>query len=113
MGTERELTTARLSTNQSKVQSGKGHKEYSKFVEASEVLIEFYKGQHTYGLERHFMEFDEWVDKEPRKPEENLPLIIEADEGVGKKTLLVKWIQHRQEMTYKVTTNQSHNVERF
>lgn len=28
-----------------------------------------------------------------KKPEDNVPLVIVANEGVGKKTLLVKWME--------------------
>ena len=30
------------------------------------------------------------------KPEDNKPLVIQAEGGVGKKTLLVKWFEYHQ-----------------
>lgn len=60
------------------------------------MLIEFYKNQQTFGLEKYFIEIEKWLNTDVEEDEENLPLVIEAEEGVGKKTLLVKWIQHHQ-----------------
>ena len=55
--------------------------------------MEYYKNQNTYGLEKYFIEIEDWLKKKPNS-DSNTPLIIEADEGVGKKTLLVKWINY-------------------
>ena len=63
--------------------------------------MEFYKHQNTYGLEKYFIEIEDWLEKKP-DPENNMPLIIEADEGVGKKTLLVKWIDYHTKATNRV-----------
>ena len=32
------------------------------------------------------------------QPQENKPLVIEADRGVGKKTLLAKWYEYHQSL---------------
>jgi hypothetical protein len=48
-------------------------------------------------LERYFLQIEDWLKDETA---ENTPLVIEADEGVGKKTLLVKWMEyHKQNKT--------------
>ena len=47
-------------------------------------------------MEKYFIQIEEWLNTELEDEDENLPLVIEAEEGVGKKTLLVKWIQHHQ-----------------
>jgi hypothetical protein len=52
-------------------------------------------------LEKYFIEIEDWLAKKP-SPEDNVPLIIEADEGVGKKTLLVKWIHYHLKANQKV-----------
>lgn len=51
--------------------------------------MEYYRNQKTYGLEKYFIDLDEWVAKDIEDPKDNVPLVIEADEGAGKKTLLV------------------------
>jgi hypothetical protein len=43
------------------------------------------------GLEKYFLEIEQWIEQEQV---ENTPLIMEADEGIGKKTLLVKWMEY-------------------
>ena len=40
---------------------------------------------------------EEWLNMEVQ-PEDNKPLVIEADRGVGKKTLLVKWYEYHQSL---------------
>lgn len=37
-------------------------------------------------------------------PENNHPLVIEGDGGVGKKTLLVKWFEYHQSIKPKVAS---------
>lgn len=39
------------------------------------------------------MKIDNWLNREIKNPEDNVPLVIVANEGVGKKTLLVKWME--------------------
>ena len=38
-----------------------------------------------YGHEKYFLEIEDWLSKDV-PAEQNLPLVIESDEGVGKKT---------------------------
>ena len=35
------------------------------------------------------------------KPEENTPLVIRAEEGTGKKTMLVKWMEYHRKVSKK------------
>ncbi|CAD8176209.1 unnamed protein product [Paramecium pentaurelia] len=65
--------------------------EYNNYIDSSEVVMEYYKNQQTSGLDKHFLKIEEWLDQDV-KGKQNLPLVIEAEDGVGKKTLLVKWI---------------------
>ena len=67
--------------------------EYASIIETSDVIMEYYKNQATYGLEKYFIEIEDWLKKKP-DPENNFPLVIQADEGIGKKTLIVKWINY-------------------
>lgn len=39
---------------------------------------------------------------DPQDPENNHPLVIEGDGGVGKKTSLVKWFEYHQNIKPKV-----------
>ena len=55
-------------------------------------------------MEKYFIEIEDWLAKKP-SDEDNVPLIIEADEGVGKKTLLVKWIHYHLKANSKVNSN--------
>jgi transcriptional regulator of acetoin/glycerol metabolism len=64
--------------------------------------MEFYKHQKTFGLEKYFIELEEWLNKPLNSARDNLPLVIEAEEGIGKKTLLVKWIEHHRNATTQV-----------
>ena len=66
------------------------------FFRSSDVLIEFYKHQKTFGLEKYFIQLEDWINRPIKDGEDNLPLVIEAEEGLGKKTLLVKWMEHHQ-----------------
>jgi hypothetical protein len=43
------------------------------------------------GLDKYFLEIEQWINSDPA---ENTPLIMEAEEGIGKKTLLVKWMEY-------------------
>jgi hypothetical protein len=44
-------------------------------------------------MEKYFVNIEDWLKKKPESGK-NLPLLIEAEEGVGKKMLLVKWIEY-------------------
>lgn len=67
--------------------------EYSNYVDSSDVVISSYKNSSTIGHEKYFLQIEEWIDRRT-DPLENTPYIVEADEGVGKKSLLVKWIEY-------------------
>lgn len=45
------------------------------------------------GLDRYFLEIEDWLD-EDKSLHQNTPLVLEADYGIGKKTLLVKWMEY-------------------
>ncbi|CAK69854.1 unnamed protein product (macronuclear) [Paramecium tetraurelia] len=45
------------------------------------------------GLDRYFLEIEDWLDEE-KSLHQNTPLVLEADDGIGKKTLLVKWMEY-------------------
>lgn len=53
-------------------------------------------------MEKYFIEIEDWLNQPLESEEENLPLVIEAEEGIGKKTLLVKWIEHHQNASKQV-----------
>jgi hypothetical protein len=53
-------------------------------------MLGFYRNQSGTGLEKYYLMIEEWLAMETTQ-EENKPLVIEAEGGVGKKTLLVKW----------------------
>ena len=55
-----------------------------------------YREKQSIGLERYFVQIEHWLAR-PVRPEENLPLLIEAEEGVGKKLLIVKWVEFHSE----------------
>ena len=40
---------------------------------------------------------EEFVRKDVSKAEDNKPLLIEADDGLGKKALLVNWMSYHSE----------------
>ena len=67
-------------------------------IEVSDILMEYYGGKSSFGLEKYFEQIDQWVDREPSSDQENIPLLIEGGMGSGKKTLLVKWIEHRRKL---------------
>lgn len=79
--------------------------EYSNYIDPSDVVISTYKNSSAVGLEKYFLTIEEWLDKPSNtKEEENLPFVIEADEGVGKKTLLVKWMEYHAAKKKKVSS---------
>jgi len=39
------------------------------------------------------LEIEDWLDEE-KSLHLNTPLVLEADDGIGKKTLLVKWMEY-------------------
>ena len=67
-------------------------------IEVSDILMEYYGGKSSFGLEKYFEQMDKWVDQDLTHNQENIPLLIEGGMGSGKKTLLVKWIEHRKNL---------------
>lgn len=76
-------------------------------------MIQTYKNSSTVGLEKHFLSIEEWLDRPLLVPEDNKPYVIEADEGVGKKTLLVKWMEYHEQKKKKVKLNIQSVVDHF
>jgi len=76
--------------------------EYSNYIDSSDVVIQTYKNSSAVGLEKYFLKIEEWLDKPLHSDEDNKPYVIEADEGVGKKTLLVKWMEYHEIKKIKV-----------
>lgn len=68
-------------------------------------MLGFYKHEEGSGLEKYYLMIEEWLAMEPEDIENNHPLVIEGDGGVGKKTLLVKWHEYHKSIKPKVTTN--------
>jgi hypothetical protein len=60
-------------------------------------MLGFYRNQSGSGLEKYYLMIEEWL-KLDVPAEENRPLVIQADGGVGKKTLLVKWYEYHQSL---------------
>lgn len=52
-------------------------------------------------MEKYFVEIEDWLNK-PQKNGDNMPLVIEAEDGVGKKTLMAKWIDYHLSISKKV-----------
>ncbi|CAD8174304.1 unnamed protein product [Paramecium pentaurelia] len=67
--------------------------ENMNFVDSNDVIVEYYKNQQVSGLDRYFLEIEQWLD-EDKTLHTNTPLVLEADDGIGKKTLLVKWMEY-------------------
>ena len=49
------------------------------------------KENNSTNLEKYYVHIEDWL-KQPITPDQNFPLLIEAEEGFGKKTLLVNWM---------------------
>lgn len=49
---------------------------------------------------------EEWLNMESEHQEDNKPLVIQADGGVGKKTLLVKWFEYHE----SIKTNRNNDL---
>ena len=94
---ESSINIANLNATSSQItnhfSTGNPEQDYAFCVETSEVIMEYYSKQSTYGLEKYFIEIEDWLKKKPGQ-QKNVPLVIEADEGIGKKTLIVKWIEY-------------------
>ncbi|EAS04845.2 Sm protein (macronuclear) [Tetrahymena thermophila SB210] len=82
--------------NSSALNDKYSEQEYSNYIDSSDVVIQIYKNSSAVGLEKYFLKIEEWLDRPLNSQEENKPYVIEADEGVGKKTLLVKWMEYHE-----------------
>ena len=78
--------------------------DYTNYIEyslplfsTSDAILGFYKNQPGNGLEKYYLMIEEWLNMDVQA-EDNKPLVIEADRGVGKKTLLVKWYEYHQSL---------------
>ncbi|CAD8212015.1 unnamed protein product [Paramecium pentaurelia] len=67
--------------------------ENMNYVDSNDVIVEYYKNQQASGLDRYFLEIESWLE-EDKTLHTNTPLVLEADDGIGKKTLLVKWMEY-------------------
>lgn len=61
--------------------------------------MEYYNHQSTFGLEKYYIEIEDWLARDVPEDEDNLPLVIQSQEGVGKKTLIANWIKFHQANT--------------
>ncbi|EGR26947.1 TPR repeat protein [Ichthyophthirius multifiliis] len=74
--------------------------EYSNYIDTSDVVIQQYKNSSVSGLEKYFLKIEEWLET-PINREENKPYVIEAEGGIGKKALLIKWMEYHQQLKNK------------
>lgn len=51
----------------------------------------------AFDQEKYLVLMEEFVRKDVSKAEDNKPLLIEADDGLGKKALLVNWMSYHSE----------------
>lgn len=47
-----------------------------------------------FGMDKNLVLIEEFVKRDVAREEDNKPLLIDAGDGVGKKALLVKWIDY-------------------
>lgn len=47
------------------------------------------------GLEKYIVEIEEWLKKKPLRDEDNMPLVLDIDDNMLTKTLIVQWIHSR------------------
>ena len=76
-------------------------------------MLDFYKNEETAGLEKYYLMIEEWLNLNSENPQENHPLVIEGDGGIGKKTLLVKWHEYHQSIKPKVPLLLIYRTERI
>lgn len=91
-----------LATSQVSQATNFHEEEYSNYIDSSDIVVEYYKNTKVSGLEKYFLQIDNWLEKDFSQNEtNNKPLVIQAEEGFGKKTLLVKWMEYHQENAQK------------
>ena len=65
----------------------------------------------SLALEKYFVKIDEWLKKKPTSPENNQPLVIEGDEGSGKKMLIAKWAEYNnRNRKYTAASNKARTI---
>ena len=52
--------------------------------------------RNVAGFEKYFLTIEEWLEKPINPVLGNMPFIIDAEDGIGKKSLLVKWMEFHQ-----------------
>lgn len=58
--------------------------------------MEYYKHQYLPGLEKYFVLMEDWLKQTPARDEDNKPLVLQLNDSVTIKTLLVRWMDSRQ-----------------
>lgn len=66
-------------------------------VRDSDTIIEYYRQQGAFGMDKYFVAIEDYVKRDFEREEDNKPLVIQAGEGVGKKTLFVKWMDYHEQ----------------
>lgn len=64
------------------------------FVDASDVLIEYYKNQKLEGHEDFIPRIEEFLKQKPERDIDNYPLVFDAGDEIVNKTLLCTWMEH-------------------
>lgn len=59
-------------------------------------MLGYYRNQSGSGLEKYILMIEDWLSNTHDNIEDNTPLVIQADGGVGKKTLINKWHEYHQ-----------------
>lgn len=59
-------------------------------------MLGYYKQQSGGGLEKYILTIEDWLDVEHANVEDNKPLVIQAESGIGKKTLISKWYEYHE-----------------
>ena len=67
------------------------------------MTIDHYRKKGIFdGLSKYTLRIEQWL-AEQREPEFNKPLVFHSEPGVGKKSMLVQWLeQHTAQLTTKV-----------
>jgi hypothetical protein len=67
------------------------------------VILGYYRNQTGSGFEKYILMIEEWLETDHevhyfliQNIEDNKPLVIQADGGVGKKTLINKWYDYHE-----------------
>jgi hypothetical protein len=68
----------------------------------SEAIVEYYRHQHVFGLDRYFVMIEDYINTDFADPHDNKPLLITGDDGTGKKNLLVNWMEYHKARQHTV-----------